>query len=188
LIYVATEMIEAKNLEEIIANTSMNLKQILDIIYQISLVLSYTQGKNVVHGDLKPSNILITEQGQVKLNNFCICKDLYTYSIDSIGFYKGQLDYMAPEKLEKKPIDFRADLFSLGIIFYRLLTGDLPFEGETPYMLLESQHYKEINLFNTEIPEQIKEIVLNLLQRELSHRVKSAEQLMKRLKGIKDNL
>jgi len=191
-LYITTEFIKGKNLEEIISeNEIINLKQSLDIIYQITLALSYAQAKSVIHGDLKPADIFLTTSGQVKINDFSIYKDLYSYSINSIGFYKGQMQYMAPEKLEKKPLDFRTDLFSLGIILYRLFTGELPFEGDTPHMLLESQYYKEITpmkTFNPEVPDQIQEITLNLIQIDPNQRIKSIEQLIKLLKGIKDNL
>jgi len=191
-IYVATEFFEGETIEEIISrHKKLDLRQIVNIIYQTSLALSYAHGKNIIHGDLQPSRIIINKEGQIKVNDFCIYKDIYYHTINSIGVYKGNILYMASEKLEKKAVDFRADLFSLGVIFYRLLTGELPYEGETPHLLLESQYYKEIRVlpsFNIKIPEKIKEVVLNLIQIDPYQRGKSTEQIMKLLKGIKDNL
>jgi len=191
-IYVATEFFEGETIEEIISrHKKLDLRQIVNIIYQTSLALSYAHGKNIIHGDLQPSRIIINKEGQIKVNYFCIYKDIYYHTINSIGVYKGNILYMASEKLEKKAVDFRADLFSLGVIFYRLLTGELPYEGETPHLLLESQYYKEIRVlpsFNIKIPEKIKEVVLNLIQIDPYQRGKSTEQIMKLLKGIKDNL
>ena len=191
-LYIVTEYFKAKTLEEIVSSgKKLDLKKIVDVIFQASLALSYAKGKNIIHGDLKLSNILINKDGQIKINDFCIYKDLYSHSINSIGVYKGEINYMAPEKLEKKPVDFRADLFSLGIIFYRLLTGELPFEGETPHLLLESQYYKEIRSITPpglNLPTKIKEIIGDLIQIDPYQRGKSTEQIMKLLKGIKGNL
>ncbi|MEQ8190496.1 MAG: PEGA domain-containing protein [Candidatus Eremiobacterota bacterium] len=191
-LYIAMESVKSRRLDEIIPkNSPIDLKEAVDIIYQLTLALSYGQAKGVIHGDLKPSNILITETDHVKIDNYCICRDLYGYSINSIGVYKGQMQYMAPEKLEKKSMDFKTDLFSLGIIFYRLLTGELPFEGDTPNMILESHYYKKIipvKTFNDSVPDRIQELILNMVQIDPAQRHKSPEQLMKLLKGIKDNL
>jgi len=191
-LYIALEFVKSRRLDEIIPkNSPIDLKEAIDIIYQLTLALSYGQAKGVIHGDLKPSNILITETDHVKVDNYCICRDLYGYSINSIGVYKGQMQYMAPEKLEKKSMDFRSDLFSLGIIFYRLLTGELPFEGDTPNMILESHYYKKIipvKTFNESVPDRIQELILNMVQIDPAQRQRSPEQLMKLLKGIKDNL
>jgi hypothetical protein len=190
--YIALEFVKSRRLDEIIPkNSPIDFKKAVDIIYQTTVALSYGQAKGVTHGDLKPSNILITETDHVKIDNYCIYRDLYGYSINSIGVYKGKMQYMSPEKLGKKSMDFRSDLYSLGIIFYRLLTGELPFEGDTPNMILESQHYKKIipvTTFNHHVPEQIEELIFNLVQVDPAQRPKSLEQLMKLLKGIKDNL
>lgn len=191
-LYIAMESVKSRRLDEIIPkNSPIDLKEAVDIIYQLTLALSYGQAKGVIHGDLKPSNILITETDHVKVDNYCICRDLYGYSINSIGVYKGQMQYMAPEKLEKKSMDFRSDLFSLGIIFYRLLTGELPFEGDTPNMILESHYYKKIipvKTFNESVPDRVQDLILNMVQIDPAQRQKTPEQLMKLLKGIKDNL
>jgi hypothetical protein len=187
--YLVSEYIEAFTLEDIIIE-NIDITQIVDIIFQISLAIGYSQVKNVIHGDIRPSNILITESGQVKLNNFCIY-DLYNYTVSNKGIYKEDIHYMSPEKLETKKQDIKSDLFSIGIIFYKLLTGKLPFEGDNPNKLLESYNYKKplsVRNINAELSEEIDELVANLIEINPAKRLKSIEMLMMKLKGIKDSL
>ncbi len=112
------------------------------IVVQIAKALDYAHLKGVVHRDLKPSNIMILEDGAVKVMDYGIARARRFEGLTVTGAFLGTPDYVAPETAEGKGTDARSDLYSLGIVFYEILTGKRPFVGDTPFATLR-KHVSE---------------------------------------------
>lgn len=128
---------------------------------------------HIVHRDVSPHNILISFAGDVKIIDFGVAKARGKEAHTQLGVIKGKLLYMSPEQAMAKEIDGRADLFAVGLILYRMLTNHLPFEGDNEFQIYNNILSKEIpppKQFNPDIPEEVNQIVMMLLQRDPSKR------------------
>ena len=127
--YIVMEYLDGEPLERTIRNrTPLTVLQKIDIILQVAKALQYAHEKGVVHRDVKPGNIMLLRDGSVKVVDFGIAH-LADQTITRTGMVLGTVAYMSPEQLNGQPVDARTDIFSLGIVFYLLLAGKLPFEG-----------------------------------------------------------
>jgi serine/threonine protein kinase len=150
-------------------------------VYQVAEALDYAHLKGVVHRDLKPSNIMIVYDGTVKVMDYGIARARRFDGLTVAGSFLGTPDYVAPETAEGHGADGRSDLYSLGVVFYEMLTGRRPFVGDTPFATLK-MHCSQPPTPPTEltpgIPAQIEAIVLRLLQKDLGDRYATAEDLL----------
>ncbi len=162
------------------------------IFYQTCVTLNYIHSQNIIHRDLKPENIFFDmEKSYVKILDFGLVKEeefsLYKTKQDII---QGTPAYICPELIEGREIDLRADLYSLGVIFYELLTGKLPFSSNSIMLLLEA-HLKEIpispRVHNPLIPLKMEKLILNLLEKEPYKRIPFALEVAKKIKEIWEN-
>src|SRR6185295_7393696 len=148
-----------------------------ELCMQSLAALAHAHSMGVVHRDLKPANIMITETGAIKVMDFGIARVAGTEHLTSAGFMMGTPAYMAPEQVMGKEIDARADLYAIGVVFYRLTTGKLPFKGETPFAMAQSQVNDPptpIGLFRTDMPAWVEEVVVKALLKDPDHRFQSA--------------
>lgn len=128
---------------------------------------------HIVHRDVSPHNVLISYAGDVKIIDFGVAKARNKETHTKMGVIKGKLLYMAPEQAMAKEIDGRADLFSAGLILYRMLTGILPFEGDNEFQIYNNILSKEITpprVLNENVTEELNQIVMQLLHRDADHR------------------
>jgi hypothetical protein len=150
-------------------------------IYQVAEALDYAHLKGVVHRDLKPSNIMIARDGTVKVMDYGIARARRFDGLTVTGAFLGTPDYVAPETAEGRGTDGRSDLYSLGVVFYEMVTGRRPFVGDTPYATLK-KHCLEPptppSQLTPDIPEEIEAIILRLLQKEPDERYATAEELL----------
>lgn len=132
-IYIAMEFLEGSALSEIIKSGPMSCEQVVAIGIQVADALNYAYRKGIVHRDVKPTNIIVTPEGQAKLTDFGIARieDPLAQQQTQIGEILGTPAYMSPEQVKGQQIDNRSDLFSLGIILYELCTGKRPFTGDS---------------------------------------------------------
>jgi serine/threonine protein kinase len=127
--YIVMEYLDGEPLDRTIRNqAALTVLQKIDIILQVAKALQYAHERGIVHRDIKPGNIMLLRDGTVKVVDFGIAH-LADQTITRSGLVLGTVSYMSPEQLNGQPVDARTDIFSLGIVFYVLLTGKLPFEG-----------------------------------------------------------
>jgi serine/threonine protein kinase len=128
--FIAMEFVKGTNLKQLLQRPdSFGYDRLVDILAQIAEGLDYAHSRGVVHRDIKPANILIAQDGKVKITDFGIAR-LDTSNLTMEGQLLGTPNYMAPEQIQGKEVDHRADIFSLGVVFYEMLTRRKPFQGE----------------------------------------------------------
>ena len=151
LTYRARELLKGKDLEHHCQkDTLLPLPKVLEIVSQTASALDYAHQQGVIHRDIKPANIMVLEKGGIKVTDFGIAKAVSS-SQTRTGIILGTPNYMSPEQINGRKIDGRSDIFSLGVVFFELLTGELPFKGKTLtelfYQITQAKHPspKELN-------------------------------------------
>ncbi|HBC87632.1 MAG TPA: hypothetical protein DCZ94_11805 [Lentisphaeria bacterium] len=181
--YIIMEFISGRQLSEYIKlKIELSFDQKLYIINQIAYALDYVHQCGILHRDVKPENILITEDLTVKLTDFGICK-VSDSGITMTTDVMGSPAYMSPESFDSaKTIDQRSDIFSLGVICYELFTGARPFQGDTFYQLLESIREKRPEApkkINPQLPTWLQDVMAKMLDKAPDKRFNTAAEVMK---------
>jgi serine/threonine-protein kinase len=148
-----------------------------ELCMQALAALAHAHSMGVVHRDLKPANMMITETGSVKIMDFGIARVTGTEHLTNAGFMMGTPAYMAPEQVMGHEIDARADLYAMGVVFYRLSSGKLPFKGDTPFAMAQSQVSDPpapIGTFRTDLPAWVEVLVARALAKNPEERFQSA--------------
>jgi hypothetical protein len=157
------------------------------IVSQVAEALDYAHLKGVVHRDLKPSNIMVLPNGVVKVMDYGIARARRFEGLTMTGAFLGTPDYVAPETVDGQGADARSDLYSLGIVYYEILTGRRPFHGDTPFVTIK-KHCTEPptppSSLNGAIPAQLEGIVLRLLRKDPAERFPGAEDLLIELRAF----
>lgn len=178
--FFTSEFIEGKDLFEFTENCDMDV--LYDLVVQIARALEYIHSHGYIHNDIKPSNILVkSESGspvQVKLIDFGIvaCEDFVQE--DS---FMGSINFVAPEKVLGRPIDRRADLYSLGVTLYYLVTRELPFHGDSTIAILKKHlagRFQSPRTKDKRIPKALEKIITKLIKKEIQERYQSAHQVI----------
>jgi serine/threonine protein kinase/tetratricopeptide (TPR) repeat protein len=154
---------------------------------QVCEGLSEAHRLGVVHRDLKPSNIMIDREGNVRIMDFGIARSLRSRGITEVGVMIGTPNYMSPEQVEGKEVDQRSDIYSLGIILYEMVTGKVPFEGDTPFTIgvkHKSEMPRNPQEFNSKIPDDLSLLIMRCLAKEKERRYQTAEELRRELERI----
>src|SRR6266436_4706918 len=159
------------------------LERVLNIRRQLAAALAAAHGVNVVHRDLKPQNILLGSEDHVYVTDFGIAKTLEPdrTSVTRTGALLGTPLYMSPEQVEGKPVDHRSDLYTFGLILYEMLTGVLPFSGDTTFQLMYQRVHqlpKRPELVIPELPPYLSRICLKCLEKEPANRYQSASEIL----------
>jgi serine/threonine protein kinase/Flp pilus assembly protein TadD len=134
----------------------------------------------VVHRDLKPGNIMIDREGNAKIMDFGIARSISAKGITGAGVMIGTPEYMSPEQVEGKDVDQRSDIYSLGVILYEMVTGRVPFEGDTPFTIgvkHKSELPKNPQELNAQIPQDLSRLILRCLEKDKEKRYQSADEL-----------
>ena len=180
--YIAMELLRGKDLAHYCRQGKLlTVRQVLNIIGQTAEALGYAHTQEVVHRDIKPANIILQDNRQVKVADFGIAR-VMSSSRTQTGIIFGTPNYMSPEQVAGKKVDGRSDLFSLGIVFYELLTGKRPFNGDSMTALLyavSKAEYMPPNEIAPKIPPCCAEIIGRLLTKGISKRYKSASLVIK---------
>ncbi len=189
--YIVMEYIQGTDLS-LMLNERKKMEQSLAVrlVLQTCKALQFAHNSGVIHRDIKPSNIMIVEKDTVKVTDFGIAKITNNLTLTQTGRVVGTPSYMAPEQIEGKEVDGRADVFSLGIVLYELLTGQRPFTGDT----LASLAYKLVHIdppppsqFNKNIPPIFDEILSKCICKNPNDRYQSADEFYKALSKVKVN-
>src|SRR5574341_1376933 len=129
--YIAMEYVEGANLKEYIRREGgLAPERALQIAAQVCDALEFAHGHGIVHRDIKPQNVLLTTDGQVKVTDFGIARALSSATITQTGTVLGSVQYLSPEQARGGAVGRPADLYSLGVVLYEMVTGELPFDGE----------------------------------------------------------
>ncbi len=191
--YIVMEYVDGKPLQEFLTeqNTSLFVSDLLDIVGQVCGGLDAAHNKGIIHRDIKPANIVITTQDrQVKLMDFGIARALDQTSITMAGTMMGTPYYMAPEQIQGGELTGGADVYSLGCVVYKLLTGHNVFEGEVATLIYKHVSVEPDSLlkWNPELPEEIDRVVLRALSKKASARYSTClefhRELNKALRSI----
>jgi tetratricopeptide (TPR) repeat protein len=145
----------------------------------------------VVHRDLKPGNIMIDKEGNAKIMDFGIARSISVKGITGAGVMIGTPEYMSPEQVEGKEVDQRSDIYSLGIILYEMLTGQVPFEGDTPFTIgvkQKSEIPRDPKELNAQIPQDLSRLILKCLDKDKERRYQSADELGTDLEKIEKGI
>ena len=160
------------------------------ILIPIAEALAYAHEEKVIHRDIKPSNILLTRSGQPMLTDFGVAKiieDEATQDLTGTSATVGTPEYMAPEQITSKTVDARADLYSLGVVFYEMVTGRKPFEADTPMAVLvkhASEPLPRPSQYNKNLPLNIENILIKALTKKPEDRYQSADEIRKALQKL----
>ena len=183
--YIVMELIQGKTLKEIIAEDgALPWKWSVNIAIQIASALEAAHKNNIVHRDIKPHNIIITEDGVAKVTDFGIAKAVSNSTITAFGTTIGSVHYFSPEHARGGYTDAKSDLYSLGIVMYEMVTGRVPFDADTPVSIaLKHMQEKAIEpmKLNPSIPVAVNQIIMKAMQKAPSARYQSATEMLKDL-------
>lgn len=191
---IAMEYVEGKSLKELLqAKKRLAPAEAIDIIIQVAEGLSYAHVQNVIHRDIKPANILLAKDNKVKISDFGIAKVFGAQGLTKTGMMMGTPWYTPPEQIMGKNIDFRADLYSLGVTFYELLTSRVPFDSETNSEFQIQKAHLETppprpSIYNPQIGVKLEKIILQALQKKVEKRFQSAREMISELQKIRGEL
>jgi len=161
------------------------------ITKQICEGLAEAHKLGVVHRDLKPQNIMIDKEGNARIMDFGIARSLRTKSITDSGVMIGTPEYMSPEQVEGKKVDQRSDIYSLGVILYEMMTGRVPFEGDTAFSIAlkhKTKAPKNPREINTQIPENLSHLIMKCMEKDKEKRYQSAGEVRSDLEMVEQGI
>lgn len=189
--YIVMEFIEGKTLKEIIVEKgNMPVEVAVRIALKVSTALECAHKNNIIHRDIKPHNILVTADGTVKVTDFGIAKSMDSSTIAHTNTIMGSAHYFSPEQAKGGYIDYRTDIYSLGIVMYEMLVGKVPFEGDSP-VTVALKHIQEKVVspkeINPSIPDNINNVILKCLEKDPIKRYQTVKELTADLDKIREN-
>ncbi|MFC1633779.1 protein kinase [Planctomycetota bacterium] len=187
-LFITMEYVPGQDLRGLIRQSGrLAVGTTISIAKQVCEGLAEAHRLGVIHRDLKSPNILIDKRGEARIVDFGIARSLTGKSITRVGAMIGTPEYMSPEQTEAKELDHRSDIYSLGVILYEMVTGQLPFEGDTP-LSVAMKHKGAIPTdpkeLNPQIPEDLSRLILKCLEKDKENRYQDAEALRLELENI----
>lgn len=191
LYYIVMELIKGKTLKEIIDKDGvLSWKWSINIAIQIASALELAHKNGIIHRDIKPHNIIITEDGIAKVTDFGIAKAVSNSTITAFGTTIGSVHYFSPEQAKGSITDAKSDIYSLGVVMYEMLTGEVPFDADTPVSVAlkhMQEEPEEAIKINKDIPIAVNDIVMKAMQKDPESRYQSATEMLADLsKALKD--
>ena len=199
--FIVTEFVDGQTLRTLMNEKPFTLKEALNVATQIAGALSAAHAAGIVHRDIKPENIMLRADGYVKILDFGLAKLTELPTTDSElekstllqsnpGLVMGTVQYMSPEQARGKKVDARTDIWSLGIVLYELVSGRVPFTGETPSHVMVSLMENELPSLtgHATVPAELERIIAKALRKDKKERYQTAKELAHDLKNLKQEL
>jgi tetratricopeptide (TPR) repeat protein/predicted Ser/Thr protein kinase len=185
--FISMAYIEGESLKEVIKEKMLSIEEILNISIQIAEGLNVAHKKGIVHRDIKSDNIMLTNEGLVKIMDFGLAKLKGATKLTTTGATLGTLQYMSPEQAQGIEVDQRSDIFSFGVVLYEMITGQLPFKGEHEAAIIYSilnETPEPLARYKANVPEGLQRIVDKALEKDRNIRYQSAADIIADLKGL----
>jgi len=181
-LYIAMELVDGGNLREKLNRHPMPVKDFLKMAADICDALEAAHSKGIIHRDIKPENIMLTKEGKIKITDFGLASISTATKMTMVGQVLGTPLYMPPEQIQGKPTDNRSDIYSLGVTFYEMLTGNVPFsEGDIGYRHIHETP-ESPSLVNPAISDSLEKIILKTLEKKPENRYQSVREIQEDLK------
>ncbi len=188
-LFFAMEFVEGKELKSLIETTdqdSSSAEKILEYSIQIGEALEAAHKKGIVHRDIKSQNIMVTENGKVKIMDFGLAKITGSSNVTQLGTTVGTISYMSPEQTKGIEVDHRTDIWSFGVVLYELLTGELPFKGNYDQAIIYSIINEDPPLIDEIENKSLQKIVKKALEKDPDERYNDMQDVVTDLKSLKD--
>lgn len=186
--YIVMELVSGRTLKEVIrSKKNLSIEESLDYSIQIAEALEHAHKNHIVHRDIKPHNIMITEDGRAKVMDFGIAMAATSSTVTNTSNVIGSVHYFSPEQARGGFTDERSDIYSLGIVMYEMLTGRLPFEGETPVTVALKhiqEEMKSVKEIDSEIPVSIDNIIKKATQKSPDDRYQNITEMLNDLIAV----
>ena len=185
--FIAMEFVEGQDLKRYIREHGpLRVAEAVRIAVAVCEVLDYAHRHGIIHRDVKPQNILLRRDGTVKVTDFGIARALSSVTITQTGTVLGSVQYLSPEQARGQPVGRAADIYALGVVLFEMLTGQLPFEGDSP-IAIAMAHVHDVppapRRLNPEIPPALEAVILRGMAKQPQHRYASAADLATDLLG-----
>lgn len=183
--YIVMEYIEGMTLKQYInEHAPLDMKKAVDIGMQICDALDHAHQNELIHRDIKPHNILINKYGRIKVTDFGIARAVSSVTITHTGSVLGSVHYFSPEQAKGIAAGAKSDLYSLGVVLYEMLTGELPFSGDSP-ISVALKHLQESYVaprkLRPEIPQSLENVIIRAMAKEPMYRYESAREMLEDL-------
>jgi len=192
ILYLTMEYVRGEDLKSLIHRTkTLSIGTAISIARQVAEGLGEAHKLGIVHRDLKPGNIMIDKDGQAKIMDFGIARVRQEKGITGEGAIIGTPEYMSPEQVEGKEADQRSDIYALGIMLFEMVTGRLPFEGETPFSIANKQKSEpppDPRKLNPQIPAGLGRVILQSLEKGKEKRYQTTGELLADLAAVEKSL
>jgi len=187
--YIVMEYIKGKTLKDVIKEKKkLSVEETIDYSIQIAEALEHAHKNHIVHRDIKPHNIMITEDGRVKVTDFGIARAASFSTVTNTSTVVGSVHYFSPEQARGRYTDEKSDIYSLGIVMYEMITGKVPFEGDSPISVALKHIQEEIvppREIDSSVPIGLQNIILKCVKKNQIDRYSSATQLLSDLRKLK---
>ena len=191
LYFIVMELVKGKTLKDIIIEDgALGWKWSVKVAMQIASALETAHRNNIVHRDIKPHNIIITEEGVAKVTDFGIAKAVSNSTITAFGTTMGSVHYFSPEHARGGFTDAKSDIYSLGVVLYEMITGKVPFDSDTP-VSVALKHMQEEPIapitIKENLPQSVNDIIMKAMQKEPENRYANATEMIRDLeKSLKN--